>query len=143
ILDRLHKLDEAPWAALGNQGKPLDARGLAIRLRGYGVTSTTIRVGDTTPKGYRADDLADPWARYVPDLRVSATSATPQQPEVDALFGVADDGHVADTSATPAQAATDSDPLTSDVADVADVADMREPEPLCECGWPAGSIGCT
>jgi hypothetical protein len=142
ILDRLHKLDEAPWAALGKQGKPLDARGLATRLRGYGVTSTTIRVGETTPKGYRAEDLADPWTRYVPDLRLSATSATPQQPQADAMFDVADDGHVADVSATPAQAATESDALTSDVADVADVAYLREPEPPCECGWPPGSIGC-
>jgi Protein of unknown function (DUF3631)/Domain of unknown function (DUF3854) len=145
ILDRLHKLDEAPWAALGKLGKPLDARGLATRLRGYDVRSAVIRVGELTPRGYRAADLHDPWTRYVPDFRASATSATPQQPQADTLLPVADDGHVADASATPAQTATDSDALTSDVADVADVADLREPEPTqCrECGWPSGSNGCT
>lgn len=144
ILDRLHKLDEAPWAALGKAGKPLDARGLATRLRGYGVTSTTIREGDTTPKGYRAEDLADPWTRYVPETRTGATAATAQQPQAETLFDVADGGHVADASATPARAATEPGPLTSDVADVALVADLREPEPpLCgECGWPVGSNGC-
>src|SRR5205814_10293898 len=37
ILDRLHALEESPWAALGRQAKPLDARGLAVRLRPLGI----------------------------------------------------------------------------------------------------------
>ncbi len=66
ILAALHSLDEAPWADL--RGKPLDARGLATRLRGYGVTRGSVRVGDRAAKGYRADDLRDPWQRYLPPL---------------------------------------------------------------------------
>jgi Protein of unknown function (DUF3631) len=75
ILQRLHALDESPWAAL--RGKPLNARGLATRLGNYGVHSKTIRVGDSTPRGYVREDLHDAWQRYLslPPME-SATSAT-------------------------------------------------------------------
>ena len=35
VLDALHKIEDAPWSDL--KGKPLDARGLAHRLRQFGV----------------------------------------------------------------------------------------------------------
>lgn len=137
ILRQLQAIEEAPWASLGKPPKPLDARGLADRLRAYEVRSATIRVGDSTPKGYRAADLYDSWSRYLPDFRRAATSATPQQPQAERLFDVADDERVADRSATPQRAATGSGPLTSDVAHVADVADLRETVRACEhCGEP-------
>jgi hypothetical protein len=63
ILNRLHALDEAPWADL--RGKALNARGLAARLHGYGVHPKTIRVGHSTPRGYTREDLHDPWCRYL------------------------------------------------------------------------------
>ncbi len=75
LLKRLCALDESPWGDL--RGKPLDARGLARRLKPYDVRPTTIRDGDATPKGYRRADLHDAWARYLPDTpKASATSAT-------------------------------------------------------------------
>lgn len=79
ILEALKALDEAPWSDL--RGKPLDARGLSQRLGKYDVKSITVRVGDQTPKGYRREDLHDPWVRYLPSplgvpTRESATSAT-------------------------------------------------------------------
>lgn len=75
ILDALCALDEAPWGDL--RGKPLDARGLATRLRQYQVRSTRIRIGDWTGRGYRREDLWDAWSRYVgPPPEESATSAT-------------------------------------------------------------------
>jgi hypothetical protein len=66
ILAGLVKLDESPWGDL--RGKPLDARGLANRLRSYGVGSTTVRIGELVAKGYRREDLHDPWARYLPPM---------------------------------------------------------------------------
>jgi hypothetical protein len=76
LLTALHKLDEAPWGELF--GKPLNARGLAQRLRKYEVSSTDIRVGDWHGKGYKREDLWDPWQRYLgPPPDESATSATP------------------------------------------------------------------
>lgn len=84
ILTALHDLDEAPWADL--KGKPLAARGLASRLRQYEVHSKTVRIGESTPKGYTREDLHDPWARYLESPlglppKESATSATPQHPD--------------------------------------------------------------
>ena len=43
VLSKLVKLEEAPWADL--RGKPLNARGLAVRLRPYGVEPKVIRIG--------------------------------------------------------------------------------------------------
>jgi hypothetical protein len=64
ILTALNKLDEAPWGAI-KKGEPLDARGLANRLRQYQITSGTVRIDDKTAKGYKRSDLHDPWSRYV------------------------------------------------------------------------------
>jgi hypothetical protein len=52
ILGKLNALEYAPWGDL--RGKPLDARGLATRLR------------NDVRKGYKAADLADAWSRYLP-----------------------------------------------------------------------------
>ena len=43
-----------------SRGKPLDERGLANRLRQYGVKSQTVRIGDATPKGYRRATCTTP-----------------------------------------------------------------------------------
>lgn len=64
ILKALHAMDEAPWADL--RGKPLDARGLALRLKPYGVQSKKLRIGDGTFQGYDRADLLDAWTRYLP-----------------------------------------------------------------------------
>lgn len=76
IIKSLCVLDEAPWSDL--RGKPIDARGIANRLREYGIKSKNVRLGPNyTPKGYSRDDLHDAWTRYlsVPP-QGSATSAT-------------------------------------------------------------------
>jgi Protein of unknown function (DUF3631) len=89
LLELLHALEESPWGDL--RGKPLDARGLARRLRPYEVRPTTIRVGDATPKGYRREDLVDAWSRYLPGTpEIGATSATPQASTVAPVANVAD-----------------------------------------------------
>jgi hypothetical protein len=64
ILTKLHNLDESPWADI--RGKPLNDRGLAARLRPYGIKSRTIRVGSATPRGYRRADFLSAWKRYLP-----------------------------------------------------------------------------
>jgi hypothetical protein len=75
ILDKLRKLEESPWADL--KGKPLDSRGLALRLRQYGVKSKNIAVGDRRPKGYTRADLSDIFRRHPrPSPDKSATNAT-------------------------------------------------------------------
>ncbi len=63
ILAALNNLDESPWGDL--RGKPLNDRGLAYRLRKYGVKPKPIRFGDTTARGYERADLHDVWDRYL------------------------------------------------------------------------------
>ena len=62
ILELLQGLPEAPWGDL--HGKPLDERGLARRLRAYGIKPKTIRTDAGTPRGYSRTDLEDQWRRY-------------------------------------------------------------------------------
>jgi hypothetical protein len=131
ILDRLHKLEDAPWADW--YGRPLPTRELAKLLRPYQVRSKSVREHGTgaSLKGYARADLHDAWQRYVPPApqathptqdRESAAQARP--------VAVADAQPPSDTSATsrcvvsdvsqgPGASATD---LTWDVAHVADVA---------------------
>jgi hypothetical protein len=79
LLQKLHGLDESPWGDL--KGKPLDSRGLARRLKDYGVKPATIRVALGTAKGYRRSDFFDAWSRYLPQPlgyvgRLSSSSVT-------------------------------------------------------------------
>lgn len=64
LLAALHEIEEAPWSDL--RGRPLDARRLARLLRPYGIARASVRVGTRAAKGYRRDDLADAWTRYLP-----------------------------------------------------------------------------
>jgi hypothetical protein len=61
--DALHSLDESPWGDI--EGKPLNDRGLAVRLRPYGVKPKVVRIGDTTHRGYTREDFHDAWLRYL------------------------------------------------------------------------------
>lgn len=66
ILKALHALEESPWSDL--RGSPLNPRGLAQRLRQYGVRSKQVRIGEVTLKGYALEDLHDAWSRYLPPV---------------------------------------------------------------------------
>jgi len=117
ILDQLHKLDESPWNDL--HGKPIDARGLARRLRTYGAHSVDVRLSaKSVLKGYRRADLWDAWSRYLPPPGKSATSATSATPQVSGLSEVADVAVGSGCSATAPTSATDETPV-GEVADVA------------------------
>lgn len=63
ILEALCSLDEAPWSDL--RGKPLDPRRMSRLLGEYQIKSTNVRIGGSTPKGYRRQDLHDAWQRYL------------------------------------------------------------------------------
>jgi hypothetical protein len=80
ILLRLTSLKEAPWADM--KGRPLNDRGLATRLRQYGVKSRTLNLGgDLRAKGYAQQDLYDAWERYLPpspDRSVTSVTSVPK-----------------------------------------------------------------
>ena len=94
ILSRLVEIEESPWGDI--RGRQLDERGLAKRLKVYGIKSKTVRIGDATPRGYTRADLFDAWTRYLP--------------------AQSDKSETCETSATRA---------TASVAHVADVAELR------------------
>jgi hypothetical protein len=98
ILDALNAMDESPWSNI--KGEPLDARGLAYRLKQYGAQSRQIRVGFQTRKGYAASDLWDAWQRYVPPSTPgdSETSETRETDQPDQAEKQADVSHVSDVS---------------------------------------------
>lgn len=64
LLEGLNKLEESPWGDM--KGKPLDARGLARRLKPYGINRTQVRTLMRSCKGYRREDFHDAWQRYLP-----------------------------------------------------------------------------
>jgi hypothetical protein len=75
ILEALVGLEEAPWGDL--RGKPLDPRGLAMRLKRYGIGPKQVRIGEITAKGYSQADLFEAWSRYLPATPIrSETSET-------------------------------------------------------------------
>jgi hypothetical protein len=132
ILERLHRLSEAPWADL--KGKPLTDRGLAFRLREYGVKSKNLNTGgEHRPKGYTREDLHDVWERYLPPLPLSgataatcATSATKPDFEGSGVADVpASERSVADNNH---QESADKYSTGADVADVADVSGNGDEE---------------
>jgi hypothetical protein len=104
LLDQLHALEEAPWSDWF--GNPLTPRGLANLLRPYGVRSRTIRpvdgdiaykpgkpAAEQGAKGYLRADLADPWARYVPE--------SGEPPPADDVHGAGGGSVTNVTSVTP------------------------------------------
>jgi hypothetical protein len=110
ILDRLHKIEEAPW---GNWfGRPLNAHDLAKMLRPYGIRSRDVKLGGINRKGYRRDELWDAWTRYGRSGATSATSATAQVSDHDRVAG----------SALERLPATSTPLLSRPVAEVAEVA---------------------
>ncbi|MGB9428964.1 MAG: DUF3631 domain-containing protein [Gammaproteobacteria bacterium] len=78
ILTDLYDLPDSPWRDL--RGKPLDSRGLSNRLRQYGIHPKTLRISESTPRGYERADFADAWTRYLPSVppesKTSKTSET-------------------------------------------------------------------
>ncbi|ADW16662.1 hypothetical protein Despr_0482 [Desulfobulbus propionicus DSM 2032] len=97
LIKALCEDDEKVWSTY-NRGNPIKPRQLANKLKGYGISSNTIRLGITTPKGFMRDQFSEAFSRYLtpPPL----PSATPPQPLTDGRLPVADAkqrcGNVAD-----------------------------------------------
>ncbi|CAN5523454.1 DUF3631 domain-containing protein [soil metagenome] len=66
ILTELKGMEEAPWGVI-RRGEPLDARGLAQRLKRYDICPELQRVDGTVSRGYTRAQLSDAWGRYLDD----------------------------------------------------------------------------
>jgi hypothetical protein len=72
LATRLGEIEESPWGDLW--GKPLDARGLARRLKPFEIHPRTVRLDDgTTAKGYLLEQFEDAFGRYLADLNVTTS----------------------------------------------------------------------
>jgi len=65
IAEKLGKMEERPWPEW-RRGMPITAPQLANQLRPFGVRPSTIRRDRDTAKGYRREQFAEAWARYLP-----------------------------------------------------------------------------
>lgn len=65
IATKLGGMEERPWPEW-RRGNPITAPQLANQLRPFGVRPSTIRRGHDTAKGYRKEQFAEAWARYLP-----------------------------------------------------------------------------
>ena len=135
ILKALHDLPESPWNDL--KGKPINDRGLAVRLRQYGIKSKQIRIGDLTCKGYARVDFFDAWKRYLPpsppsstESETSETSETEPDLQGSGVSDVSDDpSNVSDdVSEDLAAESVKSPDKTDPIPDVSDVSPAAEGE---------------
>ena len=141
VLNALHALPESPWGDL--KGKPLNDRGLALRLRQYGVKSKQIRTGDITLKGYDRADLFDVWKRYLPQSsdksKTNKTSETSQESRGGSVSVVSDTpSNVSDgVSDNPRSRVARNADKTESVSDVSAVSlvgeDRGDPGPIPDC----------
>lgn len=75
LVQGLIEIDESPWGDM--KGKPIDSRGLARRVKPYGVAPKQVRVGEVSKKGYERASFFDAWARYLsPSVEKRETGET-------------------------------------------------------------------
>jgi hypothetical protein len=79
LLEALVALEGRPWAEAAG-GRPLTSTRLAALLKPFGVRPNSVRIGGSTPKGYKLEAFADAFRRYLPaaegTVAPAATAAT-------------------------------------------------------------------
>ncbi len=101
LIEGLCALTESPWGDL--RGSPIDARGLARRLRKYEVKPGDHRFDATTRKGYTVADFHDAWSRYLPpvaDVALVAHTAGQKGASSDVAPAEAEVGYVLHNNTT-------------------------------------------
>jgi hypothetical protein len=138
ILERLHRLDESPWADM--RGKALDARGLAYRVRQYEVRPYQFRIGEALVRGYSipgherdGGGLFDAFARYlpVPDPRSSVTSGTSVTPQVSDPESVTELSQVSESEWADLLQVTDVTDVTANRGSGTESMDLTSDCPVC------------
>ena len=88
---------EKSWATY-NRGKPLSPRQLSNKLKDYGITSKTIRIGYETAKGFECEQFKDAFARYLADpLNMPSQSNNSLEANSHGLSDVTDRNNVTET----------------------------------------------
>ncbi len=113
LVGELVSFEEHPWASYNYKAakdeKHITSRQLARLLKPFGVTSKNIKRTPRVFKGYRLEDFADPFERYLPaptpHLSATPTKNPPKQQKDGGLA-------VADASATVPPKSADPLPLS-------------------------------
>jgi putative DNA primase/helicase len=64
LVGSLCSMSDRPWPE-AHRGKPITETWLARRLRGFGINSRTLRIGDDRAKGYEFADFSEAFDRYL------------------------------------------------------------------------------
>lgn len=70
LVESLVGMTDRPWPE-AHKGRSISETWLSRRLKAFGITSRTIRVGTETAKGYYCDDFQDAFARFLSDAPTS------------------------------------------------------------------------
>lgn len=71
LVESLRSDPDGPWETGINYGRGLDARSLSKFLKPFGIRPHTIRIGNSTPKGYQKADFTDAFSRYLSQKNIS------------------------------------------------------------------------
>jgi putative DNA primase/helicase len=69
----LAEMEDRPWPEW-RQNKPMTQTQLATALKPFRIRPTTIRDGDSTPKGYERKAFEEAWSRYLADANTPAST---------------------------------------------------------------------
>jgi len=107
VLTNLKAMEESPWTTINRDGSALNPRGLAQRLRRYGIKSENMR-DDTGKviKGYLRAQFADAWTRYLTDDDPGGRKQDDGAPPASPHLWDDDPSWPPDLSATSATSAT-------------------------------------
>jgi hypothetical protein len=64
LVETLCAMSDRQWPE-AHRGKPITETWLAHRLRAFGISSRTLRIGDNRAKGYELADFAETFERYL------------------------------------------------------------------------------
>ena len=115
LASALVEFEESPW--LDIRGKPLNANGLAKRLKPFNIKPEQMRIAESSTKGYQREDFLDAWERYTP--YIGETGETPKHfGPVEASDASEDVSHRDDSGETDFLEETSNRAYVSDVSPV-------------------------
>lgn len=81
LVEELIQIEDHPWGDW-RKGKPLTQNGLARLFKPFRIISKTIRIDDSTAKGYVKEQFIDTFNRYLPPTYPIQSVTTSQPPPV-------------------------------------------------------------
>jgi len=87
LANALASIEGRPWAEYGKQQKQITQNALARLLADFKINPGTIRISEKdTPKGYKREQFADAWERYLADIPPELYATPPQSAEIKAFL---------------------------------------------------------